>query len=134
MSETETVTVEALPSGSASVAVLLAVLIPGLGHVYLGRRGRGVLFSVLIFTAIAIGYSLQGNLWTPVAGRPLTVLATLGTMGMGLPYVILNSILKYQGSIASVGFDYGTTFLTSAGLMNLLLILDAFDIVSGRKS
>jgi hypothetical protein len=30
-------------------------------------------------------------------------------------------------------YEYGSTFLLTAGLMNLLLILDAFDIASGRK-
>jgi hypothetical protein len=31
-------------------------------------------------------------------------------------------------------YEYGSTYLLTAGLMNMLLILDAFDIASGRKS
>ena len=31
-------------------------------------------------------------------------------------------------------YEYGSTFLLTAGLMNILLILDAFDIASGRKN
>ena len=133
MSESESVLVDDSPSGAAPVAALLALLVPGLGHYYLGRRSRGILFSVLVLAMVVVGASLQGNLWTPVAGRPLTFLATLGTMGMGLPYLILNSLMGYEGSILSIGYDYGTAFLTSAGLMNLLLVLDVFDISSGRK-
>ena len=30
--------------------------------------------------------------------------------------------------------EYGTTYLLAAGLMNILLILDAFDIAIGRKA
>jgi hypothetical protein len=35
--------------------------------------------------------------------------------------------------VANVMFGYGNTFLVTAGLMNMLLIMDAFDIVVGRK-
>jgi hypothetical protein len=33
----------------------------------------------------------------------------------------------------SVTYEYGSTFLLAAGLMNILLILDVFDISTGRK-
>ncbi len=88
---------------------------------------------VLVVTAIVVGVLLKGNLWTPIEGRPLTMLATLGTMGMGLPYLILGTLLEYEGLVGSLGYDYGTAFLTSAGLMNWLLVLDVLDIGQGKK-
>jgi hypothetical protein len=90
-------------------------------------------FGAVILTAIVCGALLDGNLWTPVEGRPLTWLATLGTMGMGLPYFVLLRALGYSGDITSAGYEYGTAFLLGAGLMNLLLVLDAWDIGTGRK-
>jgi hypothetical protein len=115
------------------LAAALALLVPGLGHLFLGRWRRAALFAVLILTAIFVGYLLQGNLYSPVAGRPLTRLATLGAMGMGLPYFLMRFGLGYGGVVTAPGYEYGTAFLLSAGLMNLLLVLDAWDIGSGRK-
>jgi hypothetical protein len=114
-------------------APLLAALFPGLGHLYTGRRGRAALFAALVLAAAVLGVMLQGNLWTPVAGRPLTWLATFGAMGMGLPYFVLLHGLGYSGDVTAAGFEYGTAFLLGAGLMNLLLVLDAWDVATGRK-
>ncbi len=112
---------------------LLAWAIPGGGHFYLGKRRRGVLFAVMILAALCIGWSLNGNLYTVVANRPLTVLATLASMGVGLPYFGLRFLLGYAGEITAPGYEYGTAFILTAGLMNLLLVLDCCDIASGHK-
>ena len=54
-------------------------------------------------------------------------------MGMGFLYFLLRFGLHYQGNIMAAGYEYGTAFLLTAGLMNLLLVLDAWDIVRGKK-
>lgn len=119
--------------GSAAVAVLSAWLLPGLGHIYLKRRLRGFAFLLLVAASILIGCKLEGNLYAPVPGQPLTYLATLGSMGMGFPYFLLRYGLSYQGDIRGAAYEYGTAFLLTAGLMNWLLVLDAWDIVRGKK-
>jgi len=119
--------------GNAAVAVLSAWLVPGLGHIYLKRRLRGLVFFVLVIVSMLVGCSLEGNLYRVVPGQPLTILATLGSMGMGFPYFLLRYALHYQGNIMGAGYEYGTAFLLTAGLMNLLLVLDAWDIVRGKK-
>ena len=119
--------------GNPIVAVLSAWLVPGLGHFYLKRRLRGLAFFVLVMTSMLIGCKLEGNLYQPVPGQPLSYLATLGSMGMGFPYFLLRYALHYQGDIRGAGYEYGTAFLLTAGLMNLLLVLDAWDIVRGKK-
>jgi hypothetical protein len=100
------------------VAAVFAWLIPGLGHVYLKRWQRGS--------------TLQGNLYRPMPNQPLSTLATLGAMGMGAPYFVLRGA-GYAGDIVAPGYEYGTAFLLTAGLMNLLLVLDAWDISRGKK-
>ena len=55
-------------------------------------------------------------------------------MGMGLPYFGLRFIFGYQGSVVAAGYEYGSAFLLTAGLMNLLLVLDTWDILRGRKA
>lgn len=120
------------PVGNPYVAGALAWLVPGLGHVYVKRWRRGLAFFVLVIAAVWIGCALQGNLAHPVANQPISLLATLGTIGMGLPYFLLRSI-GYAGINVSPGFEYGSAFLVTAGLMNWLLVLDAWDISRGKK-
>ncbi len=121
------------PQGNPVVAVLSAWLVPGLGHFYLKRRLRGLAFFVLVLTSMFIGCKLEGKLWVVERGQPLSILATAGSMGMGVPYYVLRYGLHYQGNVMGAGFEYGTAFLLTAGLMNLLLVLDAWDIVRGKK-
>ncbi len=117
----------------AGLAALLAWLIPGLGHVQLGRRGRGAFFFALVVAALVIGCQLQGLLPWNWSGSPLQILATLGGMGSGLPFFYLH-FTGYEGDLLAPGQDYGQVFLLTGGLMNLLLMLDAWDIGLGRKS
>ena len=119
--------------GNPAVAVLSAWLIPGLGHFYLRRRLRGAAFLVLVLVSVLVGCWLEGNLYQVVRGQPLTILATFASMGMGFPYFLLRYALHYQGNIMGAGYEYGTAFLLTGGLMNLLLVLDAWDIVRGKK-
>jgi hypothetical protein len=115
------------------LCVLLAWLLPGAGHAYLRRWGRGVLFFALVLTAVAVGVALEGKLWRMVPGQPLSYLGTLACAGLGIPYVVLRFLTGYEGNVLSQGYEYGSAFLLTGGLMNLLLILDAWDIAKGLK-
>ena len=121
------------PAGNPVLAAVLAWLIPGLGHIYLKRWRRGLAFLLLIVVSIVTGCVLDGNLYRVVPNQPLTLLATAGALGMGIPYLVLRWGVGYAGDILSPGFEYGTAFLLTAGLMNWLLALDAWDIARGKK-
>ncbi len=116
----------------AYVASFCAWLVPGSGHLMLGRRGRGLAFAVLVLAAVALGCLLHGQLWSTFRGSPLLILRSLGCLGSGLPYFAL-LLSDYSGQIESVSFDYGSAFLVTGGLMNFLLVLDTWDIATGRK-
>jgi hypothetical protein len=112
-------------------AMLLAYLIPGAGHVFLRRHARGIAFFVIIMTLFGVGLLIDGHLYTPEGGL-LNLLATIGSMGMGTPYFIARYFGPF-GDIRSITYEYGSTFTLTAGLMNLLLVADAFDIAEGRR-
>lgn len=122
------------PAVGTPLLLLAAWLIPGAGHFLLGRRARAFAFLLIVLTALGIGLMLEGNLYSIVPNRPLTVLATLACMGLGMPYFVLRFLLEYQGEIVGAGYEYGTAFILTAGLMNVLLILDCMDIAGGHKS
>lgn len=115
------------------LAMILAYAVPGAGHVYLGYRRRAAAFFAIIFLMFVIGLSIDGNLYALERGQPiLRLLASLGSMGAGIIYFIARAMGPY-GDITSITYEYGTTFTLTAGLMNLLLVLDCFDIAEGRK-
>ncbi|HUP66348.1 MAG TPA: DUF6677 family protein [Thermoanaerobaculia bacterium] len=113
-------------------AMVLAFALPGAGHFYLGRRARGIAFCAIVFFMFAVGLAIEGKIYTIEPGRPLTILATFASMGLGLPYFIARAAGPF-GNILSITYEYGTAFAMTAGLMNFLLILDAFDIAQQRK-
>ena len=115
------------------VALFLAWIVPGAGHFYLGRFRRGGLFLALVISALLIGCSLDGNLYNALDGSPLQKAATLAAMGLGAPYFVALHVFGYAGAIKSAGYEYGTAFILSGGLMNVLLIFDAWDIGRGTK-
>lgn len=123
---------QAVERSTALVAPVVAWLVPGLGHIWLRRRVRGALFAALVLGSLAIGCGLEGNVYRIVPGQPLTVLATIASMGLGLPYFALR-LFGYQGDVVSPGYEYGTAFVLTAALMNLLLVLDAWDLGRGVK-
>ena len=116
------------------VSMLLALAVPGAGHVYLGRRARGAAFFCVVAFMFLVGVAVEGGLYTLTEshGGLLRVLASLGSMGSGSLYVI-GRLAGVSGSVTSTTFEYGTTFTLTAGLMNLLLVLDCYDIGRKRK-
>ncbi len=119
-------------SKRTAAAMVLAFLIPGAGHFVLGRRARAIAFFCIVLFMFVVGLAIDGRLYTIQQGNVLTLLATIGSMGAGLLYFIARALGPF-GDITSITFEYGTAFILTAGLMNLLLILDVYDISEGRK-
>ncbi len=117
------------------IAVVLAWVFPGLGHAYLGRPRTGLVYAAVVTTTFVLGLSFQGRLYTIEPGQPLSILATFAVYGAGL-LNIAGRLLSDNpgGAVLSVTYEYGCAYLLTAGLMNLLLMLDAFDIAVGRKA
>jgi uncharacterized protein DUF6677 len=115
-------------------AMLLAYVIPGAGHLYLKKTARAVTFFVIIVLMFVIGLSVDGDLYVlgHTGGSLLRMLAALGSMGSGAMYFVA-AAMGAHGDVTSITYEHGTAFTITAGLMNLLLMLDVFDISEGRK-
>jgi TM2 domain-containing membrane protein YozV len=118
----------------AIVAMLLALAVPGAGHFYLGRRGRAFAFLAIVAVLFAIGLAVGGDLYTVAESRGalLPLLASYASMGSGVLYFLARET-EPHGSMMAATFEYGRTFTLTAGLMNLLLVLDCYDMAMGRK-
>ena len=121
-------------STRALVAMALAFVFPGLGHLFLGRRGRALAFCAIVVFLFVAGLAIDGRLYifSEARGQLITRLASLASMGSGGLYA-LGRLFGPEGDVRSLTFEYGRTFTLTAGLMNLLLVLDCYDIARGRK-
>ena len=80
-----------------------------------------------------MGLAMNGKLYGLEFEIPLQIFALIANLGAGLPYLIAKYMGLGIGVMTSESYDYGTTFLWVAGLLNFLIVLDAFDIAKGRK-
>ena len=108
------------------------LLVPGLGHLWL-RRSKGLIFLVVLPAMFALGLFLEGRIFPIEWSQPLVALAALANMGVGLPYIAARTMGYGAGNVIAVTYEYANTFLIVSGLLNTLVVIDAFDISMGRK-
>lgn len=111
----------------------VAWAVPGAGHLWLGRRQKGVIFLVTLTAMFVIGLWLEGRLFPFVFSEPLVGLAAVADLGVGAPYLLAKALGLGGGRVVAVTYEYGNTFVIVAGLLNMLVVLDAFDVAEGRK-
>ena len=138
------------------LAVGAGWLVPGLGHILMRRVRRGLLFGAIVWGAFGLGLAHDGRLALRGPNQPfLTSLQVVANLGVG-PADILARWKVYGTPAYRLKLDsqdntvdrtgrifrerarsavsiYGTAYLWTAGLMNLLLLFDIWDIGRGRK-
>ena len=125
---------EAVAGRSPAVAAALAWIFPGLGHLFLRRRKTALLYALIVTATFLLGLSFEGRLYTIDRSQPLSILATFAVSGAGLLNLAARFLVDNpSGTILAPTYEYGCAYLLTAGLMNLLLMLDAWDIAKGRK-
>jgi hypothetical protein len=112
---------------------LLSWLFPGLGHAVQKRYLKCFVFLTGNILLLALGVIMHGRFYE-FAIHPLLLLGFLGDLGNGVFYFLLQSLGWSTGNIASLTHHYGTTYMATAGLLNYLVALNAFDIAKGRKN
>jgi hypothetical protein len=128
---------QALPAEKSSLPWLVLVagwLLPGAGHLLLGKWVRGLLIFLSILGMYLLGLSLQGKIYVPNSGDILDILGFLGQIGMGMGYFLARLFGWGAGSVLITLGDYGTKFLTVAGLLNIIAAVDAHSLANGRKA
>jgi TM2 domain-containing membrane protein YozV len=126
------------PVGVWAPAVLLGWLLPGGGHFYLKRTGRGLLLLLAVTGMFLCGLMMRGAMFHPQTGDLLTTLINtggfIGDVCSGVLYLLSVWLGYNQPDMAGAVHDYGTKFLVTAGLLNILAMVDAFEIAAGRKN
>ncbi len=99
---------------------------PGLGQIALGRTRRGAAFIAIVAVTFAFGLLLGGTLPHPAADEPFSWLGTAAVGATGLLGAACWSLGLGQNG-PGITNEAGTAFFLTAGIMSLLLILDALE-------
>src|ERR1035441_2402586 len=108
------------------------------GHLLLKKTGRGLLLMAAITSMFVCGLMMRGAMFQPQSGDFLSILINtggfIGDLASGILYLLSVWLGYNQADMAGMVHDYGTKFLVTAGLLNILAMVDAYEIAAGRKS
>lgn len=125
------------PVAEWAPALALSWLVPGGGHLLLKRTGRGLLLMAAITSMFVCGLMMRGAMFQPQSGDLLTTLINtggfIGDLASGILYLLSQWLGYSQPDVAGAVHDYGTKFLVTAGLLNILAMVDTFEIAVRRK-
>ena len=112
---------------------ILSWFIPGLGHLLAKSYWKAVTFFLCISLMAALGLYIGGRIYPLQAENPLTILAFFSDLGYGALYFSSKIFSFGAGVLKNITFEFGTTYIAGAGLLNYLVALDAFDLLYRKK-
>lgn len=140
MAQTQAAAPPNQPAAPASVwigPVAAAWLIPGGGHFLQKKTGRGALIFAAVTLMFLFGLGMRGMMFTPERGDILTTLINYGgflcNLANGALYIVARVFGYDVPDMPGDVHDYGTKFLVTSGLLNILAMVDAYEIATGKK-
>jgi len=119
-------------SPSPFVTAIAAWLVPGAGHALTGQLRKAVIFFVVLMLMFGVGLAFSGEFFALDRSDPLVLLGGLTQWALGAPRLLAGLAGGGAGTVTAVTYEYGNTFLIVGGLLNLLIVLDAFDRARGK--
>jgi len=135
--ETATPAVAPQKPKSETIAFFIGVagwLVPGLGHAFLKMWGRAVTCFLTVGLLVVLGAGMRGNVFSSNGNDAFDTLGFLADLGTGTFYLAAKSLENNGADVSHAGGDYGTRFLATAGVLNLLSALHAYEAARGRKA
>jgi hypothetical protein len=109
-------------------------IVPGLGHALQKMWGRALVIFLMVGLLVLVGAGMRGNIFTPRGSDAFDTLGYLADLGTGSFYFLARSMEKSGADVSHANGDYGTRFLATAGVLNLLAALHAYEAARGRKA
>jgi hypothetical protein len=109
-------------------------IVPGLGHALQKMWGRALACFLTVGALVILGAGMRGNLFTSDGGDAFASLGYLADLGAGSFYALARSLETNGPDVSHAVGDYGTRFLATAGIVNLLAALHAYEAARGRKA
>ena len=124
-------------SRSEALAFLIGVagwLLPGLGHALMKMWGRAIACFLTVGILVILGAGLRGNVFSSNGNDAFDSLGYMADLGAGTFYLVARSLETNGADVSHADGDYGTRFLATAGVLNLLAALHAYEAARGRKA
>ena len=124
-------------NNNAVLAVVVTVagwLVPGLGHLLLRKWGRALVYFLAVGALAVTGLALRGNIFSASSSDAFDILGFLANLGAGVFYFVARMMESGGPDVSRAAGDYGTRFFATAGVLNLLCVLEAHEIARGRKT
>jgi hypothetical protein len=118
-------------------AIAIAItgwILPGCGHALLRMWGRAVTVFLAVGFLVYLGAGMRGNLFAPGGEDAFARLGYAADLGTGSFYFIARSLEISGADVSHADGDYGTRFLATAGVLNLLAALHAYEAARRRKA
>jgi len=109
-------------------------LVPGLGHALMKMWSRATMCFLTVGTLVILGAGMRGNLFSSRGNDAFDALGYLADLGTGTFYLLARALETGGADVSHAGGDYGTRFLATAGVLNLLSALHAYEAARGRKA
>ena len=119
--------------GTLVLVCLAAWVIPGAGHLWMGRRQKRRRVSAGAHRDVRDRPASSRAHFSVRVSEPLVALAAVANVLAGGPWMIARILEAGGGVVTASTYEAGNCFLIVAGLLNFLVMLDAFDIGMGRK-
>ncbi len=120
--------------GMAYLVGIAGWLVPGLGHALLKMWGRAAACFLTVGVLVILGAGMRGNVFSSSGNDAFDSLGYAADLGTGTFYLLARSLETDGSDVSRAEGDYGTRFLATAGVLNLLAALHAYEAARGRKA
>ena len=124
-------------TGSLALGITVALAgwaVPGLGHLVLRRWAKAAVYFLCVGGLACAGLAMRGAIFDAGATDIFDRLGFFADLGAGVFYFLGHMIQTAAPDVAHASGDYGTRLFATAGMLNLLTVLEAYDIGRGRRT
>jgi hypothetical protein len=124
-------------TGSLVAGISAAVagwIVPGLGHLLLRRWSKAAVYFLCVGGLACAGLIMRGGVFMAGAEDLFDRLGFFADIGTGGFYFLAHVIQTAGSDVAHATGDYGTRMFATAGMLNLLTVLEAYEIGRGRRT
>jgi hypothetical protein len=111
-----------------------AWLLPGLGHALLKMWGRALVCFSTVALLVILGAGMRGNIFSRNGEDAFAKLGYVADLGAGSFYFLAQALETNGPDVSHANGDYGTRLLATAGVLNMLAALHAYEVTRARKA
>jgi Family of unknown function (DUF6677) len=123
-------------TGNLAMGIFAAVagwIVPGLGHLLLRRWSKAAAYFLCIGALAYVALAMRGGVFSSGEADMFDRLGFFADLGTGGFYFLAHWIQTAGPDLAHATGDYGTRMFATAGMLNLLTVLEAFEIGRGGE-